>query len=197
VFEGVRGPAIAANAPTSTLPLNEDAEPRFAGMAAIEPLGADDKYLMYGITFGETPTLSVGGAYDFQRHATRIPKRHQQPLGHQRGYLLGLPVFHGRRNRRQGRHHALGRGHQQRGHRPRGVRGGPAFGMRGSNPSSGSIGFRAEHSLDDYYAARGGLNFWIRKYTTNVKAEMAYTVDDTPTGKKRGPVGTVQWQLVL
>jgi len=196
VFEGVRGPAIPANAPTTTLPLNEDAEPRVAAMVRLNLLGAEDKYLMPGITLGETPTVSVGVGYDFQRHATRIPNGISDHSAISGDIFADYPFSADDELVAKGAIMHWGEGTNNV------ASGLAAFGEAGFRhvwfePVIGVDWFHAEHSLDDYYAVRGGLNFWIRKYTTNIKAEMAYIEDDAATGKKRGPVGTVQWQIVL
>jgi len=57
------------------------------GDGAIELLGADDKYLMYGITFGETPTLSVGG-HTISSATPRASRTASATTRSSAGYLL-------------------------------------------------------------------------------------------------------------
>jgi len=198
VYEGVRGPAVAtapAPAPGSpeSLPLNPDGEPRFAGMLRANILGVEDKFFMRGIYFAEAPMLSLGVGFDYQRHVTRIPTGigshaalsgdvyFECPFSTKDELLAKAAIVH----------YAEGSGSIATG---TGAFGEVGFRHDWLEPLVGLDYFHANRGLEDYYAFKGGLNFWLKQLAANIKTEVAYTVDDRVI-HRRDLVGTLQGQI--
>lgn len=198
VFEGVRGPGIATPAPPAgspgAMPLNAAGEPRFAAQVRFNILGVEDKFFLKGIYFADKPMLSVGAGYDYQRHSTRIPlgiSNHsavsadaffEYPLSQDQEILAKAAFVHYEEGT-----NSIATGN--------GGFGEAGFRYKWLEPLVGGDAFHALGGLQDYYAVRGGVNFWLSKHAANIKAEVAYTIDDRPTAVKRDLVGTLQGQI--
>ena len=194
VFEGVRGPALPTGAPAGTQPLNAAGEPRFAAHVRANILGVEEKFFFNGIYFTDKPLLSVGLGYDYQRHATRIKTGVSNHAALSADVFLEYPLTPDDEiiAKVNGFRYAEGTGSAATG---LGMFAEAGFRHAWVEPVVGLDVFHAEASADDYVAFHGGMNFWIKKHTTNVKADVTYGVDTTPAGSKRDLLGTVQWQL--
>lgn len=194
VFEGARGPNLPAGAAPGTLPLNEDGEPRFAAQVRANILGVEDKFFMSGIYFADKPMLSIGAGYDYQRHSTRIVNGVSNHAALSGDVFFEYPFSADDEilAKVQVTHWAEGTGSVATG---LGTFGEAGFRHKWIEPLVAVDYFHAEKGLSDYYAVRGGLNFWLRKHATNIKAEVAWIDDDRPSGAKRDVIGTVQGQI--
>jgi hypothetical protein len=199
MFEGVRGPAVATNpapAPGSpaAAPLNADGEPRFAASLRSNILGVEERFFYQGIYFAKAPLLSVGVGLDYQRHATRIPTGISGHTGLSADAFLELPFTDDDELLAKVAVVRWGEGVGAV------TTGTGTFGELGFRhqwlePLVGLDYFHADTSLDDYYGFKGGVNFWLKRHTANVKTEFAYVVDDRLTAHKRDLLGTVQGQV--
>jgi len=199
MFEGVRGPGVAttpAPAPGSAaaMALNPDGEPRFAAMLRLNILGVEDKFFMKGIYFAESPMLSIGVGYDYQRHATRIPTGISNHAGISTDVFFEYPITEDDEILAKAAlvHYSEGTSSLATG---TGTFGEVGFRHAWFEPLVGFDYFSTQRSLEDYYAFKGGFNFWLKKHTANLKSELAYTVDDRPTTHKRDLIGTLQGQI--
>jgi hypothetical protein len=199
MFEGVRGPGVATNpapAPGSpaSVPVNPDGEPRFAASIRSNILGVEDKFFYKGIYFAKEPMLSIGVGVDYQRQATRTPAGTSGHTGLTADIFFEYPFSDDDEilAKCAAVHWGEGANVVTTGI---GTFGEVGFRHEWLEPLVGLDYFKAEGGLQDYYGFKGGLNFWLKKHTANVKTEFTYSVDDRPTGHKRDLFGTVQGQL--
>jgi hypothetical protein len=195
-FEGARGPALPANPPAGTVPVNEKGIPRFMGMLRFNILGVEDKFFLQGVYFADKPLLSVGVGADFQPHALRISPTYvadyfalnadaflEYPLNEDMEIIANAAVARWREGT-GAVNTAIS------------VFGEAGFRYKWIEPLVAVDWVKAEQGLRDYIDVRPGVNFWFRKHNANLKAEAAYSSDTRPaTGADRQFVVTVQGQV--
>ncbi len=195
VFEGARGPAIPAAAPTAA-PLNPKGIPRFMGMVRLNIFGVEDKFFFQGVYFAEHPMLSIGAGVDYQPQALRAPNNDvtdyfavngdvflEYPLNEDNEVIANAAVA----DWRQGTNSpntALT------------VFGEVGYRYKWIEPLVAADLVEAENNANEYFDIRPGVNFWFKKHNGNLKAEAAWSTDKRPaTGIDRAFVVTVQGQV--
>ncbi|MEI7892303.1 MAG: hypothetical protein WCI05_04400 [Myxococcales bacterium] len=183
-FEGTRGPALPKDSQGNVLPnagsLNESGLPRVAGQLRLNILGAEDRAFFSGIYFSETTLLSVGVGADYQHHGVRPPSGVPSDYAAFTGDVFLEHPFDADNeivSEVSFLHVSQGAGSPNTGN---GMFAEAGFRHRWLEPIASVEWFQAQEGKLDYLGLRGGLNFWLRKHFTNVKAEAAWAATTTP-----------------